>query len=217
MNDAGFTVIRVEEAPGLLHWIRVVFAEREPLMVPLRDWVEFGGHTGMRLTDADVAALERCAAAGTARDRALSYLKARPRTEEQVLAYLTRRGVEEAVAQRVVADLRTQGLVDDAAYARDYAEFNGGRMSRRELAWRLRQSGVRRVDAALVVDHPEARERERAAARRLAQAYVRKHASRSTDGLRHRLAAYLQRKGFPTSLILEVLREMDLDLPDLFS
>jgi regulatory protein len=217
LNDAGFTVIRVEEAPGLPHWTRVVFAEREPLMVPIRDWVEFGGRTGMRLTDADIAALERCAAAGMARDRALSYLKARPRTAAQVLAYLARRGVEEAVAQRVVEELRSQGVVDDAAYARDYAEVNGGRMSRRELAWRLRQSGVGRHDAASAVDHPEARERERAAARKLAQAYVRKHAFRAENGLRHRLAAYLQRKGFPTSLIFEVLREMDLDPPDPFS
>jgi regulatory protein len=55
-------------------------------------------------------------------ERALKSISVRERTESEVREFLTRRGYEREVIGDVVRSLREEGLVDDAGYARRFAE-----------------------------------------------------------------------------------------------
>lgn len=55
-------------------------------------------------------------------ERALRSISVRERTESEVRDFLTRRGYEREVIGDVVRSLREEGLVDDAGYARRFAE-----------------------------------------------------------------------------------------------
>src|SRR3954451_4006593 len=55
-------------------------------------------------------------------ERALKPITVRERTETEVREVLTRRGYEREVIGDVVRSLREEGLVDDAGYARRFAE-----------------------------------------------------------------------------------------------
>lgn len=84
----------------------------------------------------------------SARDHALSLawraLNRRERTEAELLRALAAKGVEPAVAEDVVAELREGGYVDDASYARrftaDRRQLDGWGSERIER--RLRALGV---------------------------------------------------------------------------
>jgi regulatory protein len=55
-------------------------------------------------------------------ERALKSISVRERTESEVGDFLVRRGYEREVIGDVVRSLREEGLVDDAGYARRFAE-----------------------------------------------------------------------------------------------
>ena len=55
-------------------------------------------------------------------EKALRALAVRERTEQELSAWLVRRGVDADMAADVVEALRGEGLVDDAGYARRFAE-----------------------------------------------------------------------------------------------
>src|SRR3954451_11043835 len=55
-------------------------------------------------------------------ERALKSISIRERTESEVRDFLSRRGYERDVVGDVVRSLREEGLVDDAGYARRFAE-----------------------------------------------------------------------------------------------
>jgi regulatory protein len=55
-------------------------------------------------------------------ERALKSIGVRERTRSEVRAFLVRRGYEPAVVDDVVRSLGEEGLVDDAGYARRFAE-----------------------------------------------------------------------------------------------
>jgi regulatory protein len=55
-------------------------------------------------------------------ERALKSISVRERTEHEVRDFLARRGYERDVVGDVVRSLREEGLVDDAGYARRFAE-----------------------------------------------------------------------------------------------
>ena len=84
--------------------------------------------------------LRRRAAAHTAEAIAEKLLARRPRSESELLTRLKQRGVQPVVAKEVVASLRERGLIDDAAFARYWAEERArarpraARMIRAELS-----------------------------------------------------------------------------------
>jgi regulatory protein len=55
-------------------------------------------------------------------ERALKSISVRERTEDEVQTFLARRGYDREVIADVVRALREEGLVDDAGYARRFAE-----------------------------------------------------------------------------------------------
>jgi regulatory protein len=140
-----------------------------------------------------------------ARELAWRSLNRRDRTISEIQRLLTSKQFEPEVVERVVAELREQGYLDDAAYARRFAD------DRRRLdAWgaerierRLIALGVDREHIAAAVaeqDHPG----ELAAAVELLER--RFGAPPETRRDRERALGMLLRKGYETEVALDALR-----------
>jgi regulatory protein len=140
-----------------------------------------------------------------ARDLAWRSLNRRDRTIEEMRRHLAGREIEPAVVDRVLAELREQGYLDDAAYARRFAE------DRRRLdAW-----GAERIERRLLAlgverDHVEAALAEQDQHDELTAAVEllerRFGAPPETRRDRERALGMLLRKGYETELALDALR-----------
>src|SRR4051812_12154858 len=86
-------------------------------------------------------------------ERALKSISVRERTEGEVHAFLSRRGFEDEVIADVVRALREEGLLDDAGYARRFAEDRRllDRWGNERIARDLERRGIERelVEQAL--------------------------------------------------------------------
>jgi len=91
-------------------------------------------------------------------ERALAYahraIGRREQTVAEIRALLDRRGVEEPVVEAAVEDLRASGLLDDARFARRFAEDKRDLdlWGARRIATELGRRGVGDAEIAAVVD-----------------------------------------------------------------
>lgn len=145
-------------------------------------------------------------------DRALALLAFRARATREMRQALLRKGEAEADVDSAIEKLLAMGLLDDAAYARQYAlaKITGPGFSRRRLQAELARRGVARdvADAAiagvLADDQVDAvAVLERVAAKKL----------RTLDGLelrtrRRRLYEFLARRGYDADEIRVVMERL---------
>jgi regulatory protein len=140
-----------------------------------------------------------------ARELAWRSLNRRDRTISEIQRLLTSKQFEPEVVERVVAELREQGYLDDAAYARRFAD------DRRRLdAW-----GAERIERRLIAlgvdrEHIAAALAERDHSGELAAALEllerRFGAPPETRRDRERALGMLLRKGYETEVALDALR-----------
>ena len=126
--------------------------------------------------------------------QALRLISYRPRSEREIRIRLARKGQPEEVQDAVIKQLRSEGLTDDAAFARMWIE---NRMEFRPRgAWALRAEltgkGVAREQIDMALEDFD----EDEAARRAARQGARRYTHLSPDLFRRRLSAYLSRRGF---------------------
>ncbi|WP_024288755.1 regulatory protein RecX [Cellulomonas sp. KRMCY2] len=144
-----------------------------------------------------------------ARSIALRQLTGAPRSRHQLAEALARRGVEDAVAGRVLDRFTEVGLIDDAAYAemlvRSRRESRS--LARRALAVELRRKGISVEDAepALATVDDAA---EEASARELLRRRWRSGPDADPRVQTRRAIAMLGRKGYPPGLSSRLVREM---------
>jgi len=150
----------------------------------------------------------------------LDQLTGRARTRSELADKLAARNVPAEVATRLLDRFEEVGLVDDAAFARDWVEQrqSGRGLARRALAQELRRKGVDNETASEALDEldPDA---EVEAARMLVRTKLRSVRTLERDKAVRRLVGMLARKGHSSSVAFRVVKEeLDLDLehPDLF-
>ena len=153
-----------------------------------------------------------------ARAICLRLLTQAPRTRFQLAAALDKRGVPREAADRVLMRFTEVGLVDDAAFAAAWVRSRQAvrGMARRALAHELRQRGVDEqvVDEALTAVDPED---EWATARGLVARKLPSTRGLDRPARMRRLAGLLERKGYPSGVALQVVREAlagELDCAD---
>jgi len=131
-------------------------------------------------------------------------------SRRDLTARLRRRGAPPEIAQAVVAELEAKGYVDDAAFARWWAEARarGRRIGSRRLGGELRARGIPRdlAAAAVASAFEEVPEPERAleAGRRRLPA-LRRGAPARLPG---RLRDYLLRRGYPAATVMAVVTQL---------
>ncbi|HEY50112.1 MAG TPA: regulatory protein RecX [Dehalococcoidia bacterium] len=132
-------------------------------------------------------------------NRALRLLSVRPRSEAELKNRLNRHGFDDDTVQRVIAKLKEQGLVDDAAFAQFWQENreNFRPLSRRLIGLELKQKGVDPETIAEAVAEVD----DELGAYRAAQKKVRSLAGLDYQSFRKRLGAFLKRRGFDYELI----------------
>ena len=143
-----------------------------------------------------------------ARKILLDQLTGRARSRADLAKKLAQRNVPADVASRLLDRFEEVGLVDDAAFARDWvAERQQGRgLARRALAQELRRKGIDDdVARDALGDVEEADEVE--AARMLVRRKLRSVRGLEPDKAVRRLVGMLARKGHSSSVAYRVVRE----------
>ena len=136
---------------------------------------------------------------------ACRYLNRRDRTEGEVRRHLAGKGVDPDAAEHAIATLRDQGYLDDARYARLFAEdkrtLEGGGRERIRDTLALRGIDRELIDAAVGADSGAGAEMNRALEilRRRFPSPPRERRDRD------RALAVLLRKGYDTELALDAL------------
>ena len=157
-------------------------------------------HVGTEFTDrlANDLAIE----AGRLRtfDRALDMLAFRGRATRELRTALLRKGEEEANVNHAVERLLAMGLLDDAAYSRQYvhAKVTGPGFSRRRLQAELARRGVARetADAAIAEVLSEDDVDTEAILERVAAKKLRSMERLDPATQRRRLYEFLARRGY---------------------
>jgi regulatory protein len=149
----------------------------------------------------------------------LDQLTGRARTRSELADRLAGRNVPDEVAARLLDRFEEVGLVDDAAFAREWVEQrqSGRGLARRALQQELRRKGIDdevAQEALDVIDDDS----EVEAARMLVRAKLRSVRSLDRDKAVRRLVGMLARKGHSSSVAFRVVKEelqTTLEDPDL--
>ena len=149
-----------------------------------------------------------------ARKILLDQLTGRARTRSELADKLASRNVPDDVATRLLDRFEEVGLVDDAAFAREWVEQrqSGRGLAKRALAMELRRKGIDDEVAKGALEEIEDDD-EVEAARRLVRAKLRSVRALDRDKAVRRLVGMLARKGHSSSVAFRVVKEeLDLDL-----
>jgi regulatory protein len=143
-----------------------------------------------------------------ARTILLDQLTGQPRSRSELEARLRRKGVPAELGERLLDRFEEVGLVDDAAFARDWVQSRqaGRGLARRALAQELRRKGVDDETAREALDEVDP-EQEVEAARLLVRRKLRTVQRLGRDVAARRLTGMLARKGYPSGLCFRVVRE----------
>ncbi len=160
-------------------------------------------HSGLELSEDDLAKLKYASDYGKTYDRALNYLMIRPRSAKELSDYLWRKKVEPELATSVLNKLQARGYVNDAAFAKSWVRARQltKPVSKRRLVAELRQKGVGSdiIEQALSGDEPYD---EHEALREMV-AKKRRLARFANDD--QKLMQYLARQGFSYDEIKQAL------------
>ncbi|MBI3947800.1 MAG: RecX family transcriptional regulator [Armatimonadetes bacterium] len=171
--------------------------------------VAHGLAVGDEISDERTAALIEELEVRRARDAMLRLLGYRARSESELRGRLREKQFSDAVAVRVIEDLRRMELVDDRRFAESWVQSRlaAGKAGRARLAWELRSRGVdRRVVEQSLADVSEEAQFPRAL--ELAQRRHERLRSEEPEAQRRKIASFLGRRGFSYDTIDRVLDEI---------
>ncbi|OGO02567.1 MAG: hypothetical protein A2Y72_01695 [Chloroflexi bacterium RBG_13_53_26] len=148
-------------------------------------------------------------------DAASRYLSYRPRSELEVRTRLKQRGFGSPSIDRVLQELRKNGVLDDLAFAQFWKEnrelFNP--RSRALLRRELRTKGIAPHIVAQVVEEVD----EEISARRAAQKWARRLAGADYASFRNRLTSFLRRRGFSYAVVEHTVSQLWEEVHDSYA
>ncbi|GIM47880.1 hypothetical protein DNHGIG_34290 [Collibacillus ludicampi] len=204
MDKHTITAIKAERSS---HDRVCVFINGDPVLRVRREVVVKAKlRVGQVLSSEELDALRAEEQLGFAKDLAIKYLAARPRSAYQLRVYLVRKGFSEAVIQQVFQFLSEYGYVDDKRYAEGFvrSRLQDRPRSERMLRFELQQKGIAdevidEVLASACVD-------DQKTALALARARLAKMRDVDERVLTRRLGSFLARRGYRMGTIQEILR-----------
>jgi regulatory protein len=143
-----------------------------------------------------------------ARKILLDQLTGRARTRAELATKLAKKQVPSEVADRLLDRFEEVGLVDDAAFAREWVQTrqSGRGLARRALSAELRRKGVDQQVIAQAVETVEPDD-EIEAARQLVRRKLPSLRRHDDVVVVRRLTGMLARKGYPPGVAYRVVRE----------
>jgi regulatory protein len=145
-----------------------------------------------------------------ARTYALKLLSYRGRSEQELRERLKRKGFSQIEAIATIHDLKQSGLVDDANLAETlkWEAFTAKLLSTEGAKRYVLGRGIPRDIAETAFSRDEKRDKENA--RRLVEKKLRVLKNYPFATVRRRLYNLLARKGYPSGLIIELLKEKNV-------
>jgi len=141
-----------------------------------------------------------------ARSICLRLLTGSARTRADLESALTRKGIPDDVARRVLDRYTEVGLIDDGAYAHAFVRTKHRErgLGRRSLALELKRKGVAEADAEAALATINSDD-ERARATELIERRISAAMAAGAEAARRRLLSLLARRGYPPDLAFEVV------------
>lgn len=145
---------------------------------------------------------------GVGRKILLDQLTGRARSRAELATKLARKRVPPEVTERLLDRFEAVGLIDDAAFAREWVGSRqpGRGLARRALTVELRRKGVDDEVIAEAVENVTA-EDEDATARELVRRRLPSLQRFDEATTARRLSGMLARKGYPSSVVFRIVRE----------
>jgi regulatory protein len=171
---------------------------------------DFGLRRGQVLSEQDMEALREAEGQGRAYEDAQRLLSYRARSTAEVRQRLARKGYQEGQIEAVITRLAEQGFLDDRAFARAWVE---GRLAlhprgRYGLSSELRRKGLPKEIIEEVLDELVTEEGESAQALDLARKRAGAMAGLERPAFFRRLRGFLARRGFPSGVVGQVVRQV---------
>lgn len=197
------TVTAVERTPKGRARVTVHVDDGEPFEVARRVATEHGIRPGREITSDEIGRVVAVDQRRTALGVAAALLGRRARSEREVRDRLRMRRFEAAVIDETIAKLRARGFLDDARFARSWAESRDEHSprGRRLVAQELRAHGVDAATAAAATEDISDVE----AAYRVGSKRAGSLAGLARPAFRARLAGFLQRRGFGWDVVRETV------------
>jgi regulatory protein len=200
--------------PGKITALQAQKRNRERLNVYLDGQYAFslalnaavGLRLGQQLSAEEIARLQTQDEYEKAKESALRFIGYRPRSIAEVRQNLRGKGVDDTIIEQVVTRLAELELLDDSAFARYWIEQRETFKPRSPLALRqeLQQKGLDRQ----VIDEALAEVDATAAAQRAAEQQAGRWQHLDKESFYHKMAGFLQRRGFSYSIVREVTDEV---------
>lgn len=139
-------------------------------------------------------------------DAAFRYLSYRPRSEFEIKVRLRKRGFDDLSIEKVLFNLREQGLVDDATFARFWRD-NRESFSPRSRAMLRRELRLKGIDNYIIAEVAESIDEE-VSAYKAAQKIMKKLALVDYDSFHRKLGSYLKRRGFNYEVTQHIINQL---------
>jgi len=139
-------------------------------------------------------------------DRALTYLEKGIQTEKGIREYLKRKGYLDESIDKTIEKLLEYGYINDEIYVENYIKTYGNRKGKKLLRFELLKKGVKQEIIDEKLENMFSFDDEKNTCIILAEKYLK---SKEVDlKTRQKLFAYLMGKGFSSSVINEVIKEL---------
>ena len=171
-----------------------------------------GLHVGREIGELETAIIAAEALVSRTYDRAIAMLAVRSRASDELKRLLVQKGESAKAVDHAIARLQTAGLLDDAAFARQFTRSRAvaGGMGRRRIERELLRRGIDRATAAMAIEQTVQEEGvdEAAGIERVAARKFRILARLDVHTKRRRLYAFLARRGYDADAITQVVRRL---------
>lgn len=136
------------------------------------------------------------------------------RTKKELEEKLKRNGYPEEAVSAAIAYVESYGYLNDKQYAKNYIQAYSGKLSKKQICWKLMGKGIESQTIESVCDELQQTD-ESATVRKYIQKKL-KNNTKLTDKELKKLADYLYRRGFEDNVIREALRCYQRDDEDDF-
>ena len=181
----------------------------------ISDWTlcKCGLCSGDEITDENISEILVSESELAAKNCAVNLISYRPRSSEETLRHLLRKGFEEPIARRVVEQLQTIGMIDDHTFARMFTRDQIRRKAGRNLIrQKLYLKGIDRQTTDGVLNDLIRPEEEQEAARMLAARRLvlakRSLGSLDPEKRKKRMYDFLIRKGFSFEIAQHIVQQL---------
>ncbi len=165
---------------------------------------------GDKLEDAKIKELLDEDQREVALQRALRFIAYQPRSEKEVTDKVTAAGIDEAIINAVMQELKEKNYLDDQRFAQSWIESRCASKPRsyRFYSYELKRKGIseEKIDQALQAAPPEEE-----LAYRLGRKYMQRYAALTPDDFKKKLQGVLARRAFSYDVIRQTINKLNLE------